>query len=86
MRMLHEMMPESLTLIAPSLLCVQTAKGGLKEIRLNKNFRSASKTIASQNQRSDLTRAVKAKYAGIYSANMVKKGLRKKTVIKAGRN
>lgn len=64
----------------------KTAKGGLKEIPLNKNFRGAVKTINSQNQRADLSSAVKAKYDGIYKANMVKKSLKKKTVIKAGRN
>ncbi|GMH68315.1 hypothetical protein TL16_g04901 [Triparma laevis f. inornata] len=68
------------------VLVKKTSKGKTVTIPLNKNFRSAVKTVTSQNNRADLTANLKAKYAGIYNGNMAKKEMRKKTVVKVGRN
>ncbi|GMH90569.1 hypothetical protein TrST_g9017 [Triparma strigata] len=65
---------------------LKNTKSGVASIPLNKNFRSALKTVVSQNARKDIEGKVKAKYAGVYNGNMARKELRKKTVVKAGRN
>ena len=77
---------------AITLLKKTASKAGSKPSKstqsslLNKSVRSSVSTISKQSARADLTAAANAKYLMLSNGKAVSKELRKKTVIKRGRN